>query len=232
MPKQQFLSCFYRRVPFAQPNAAAGFIPLFDWETLGRVLSDASASAQDDVLVVRGGRLMPSAVPRSLPQARAVLESGASLVVRRAEQRDTGLAELARSFATSFAGAVQIQLFVTPKSERGFGWHYDAEDVFILQTSGSKEYFFRQNTINPRPKPQPRYDFAAIRQERTPIMACTLAAGDWLYLPGGWWHVANAQSEDSLAISLGLLAPAGSASLGVGDAAPGLTQPSREQRQR
>ncbi len=31
-----------------------------------------------------------------------------------------------------------------------------------------------------------------------------LCAGDWLYLPGRWWHVAKCV-EDSLSISVGVL---------------------------
>ncbi|MFZ5893897.1 MAG: JmjC domain-containing protein [Myxococcota bacterium] len=176
----------------------------FDWRTLDHVLRCGVESSQSDVLVVRQGRLVPALPPRSLRDARLFLDTGASLVVRRAERRNNRLRELAASFADEIPGAAQVQLFITPKGARGFGWHYDAEDVFILQTMGSKNYFFRENTVNPRPSPQPVYDFSAVRRELTPIMTCTLLAGDWLYVPSGWWHVATAQ-EDSLSISVGLL---------------------------
>ena len=44
-------------------------------------------------------------------------------------------------------------------------------------------------------------------RETTPAIACTLIAGDWLYIPRGFWHVALA-SRDALSISVGLLTPA------------------------
>jgi ribosomal protein L16 Arg81 hydroxylase len=42
--------------------------------------------------------------------------------------------------------------------------------------------------------------------ERTPVIACTLLPGDWLYVPRGYWHVAHAR-EDSLSLSIGVLTP-------------------------
>lgn len=76
--------------------------------------------------------------------------------------------------------------------------------MFILQTVGTKNYFFRENTVNARPAPAASYDFSAILRERSVLMTSTLKRGDWLYIPAGWWHVADAM-EDSLSISLGVL---------------------------
>jgi ribosomal protein L16 Arg81 hydroxylase len=39
-------------------------------------------------------------------------------------------------------GEVHVQLFVAPAGTHSFGWHYDDEDVYIVQTEGSKDYFF------------------------------------------------------------------------------------------
>ena len=36
-----------------------------------------------------------------------------------------------------FAAPVDVHLYCTPAGQPGFGWHYDAEDVFVLQTAGS-----------------------------------------------------------------------------------------------
>ena len=50
----------------------------------------------------------------------------------------------------------------------GFSWHYDFEDVFIAQTDGAKEYFFRENTVDLQTRGgQP--DFTRVRDEVTPI---------------------------------------------------------------
>jgi ribosomal protein L16 Arg81 hydroxylase len=43
-------------------------------------------------------------------------------------------------------------------------------------------------------------------REIMPLMRCTLGAGDWLYLPAGYWHRAQAGAE-SISLSVGVRAP-------------------------
>lgn len=206
MAAARFASRYLGRVPFARPGSAAALAKCLDFRMLDRVLRQVTLARTelDDILVVNRGQLTDVFAPRSLFEARALFADGLSLVVRRAGERDAELSELGSGFERELSGVAQIQLFATPKGGRGFGWHYDAEDVFILQTAGTKEYFFRENTVNPRPPLQRSYDFSAVTRETTPIMASTLATGDWLYIPSGWWHVATAHT-DSLGVSLGLL---------------------------
>jgi hypothetical protein len=198
-PLADFLRDHLGRAPLARPAAAAAAVPRFDWPTLGRLLARPGL----ELLVVRGGRELPAAPPRGPSALRRLLDAGAGVVVRRAERHDAGLAGLAEDLARDLPGEVHVQLFATAKGTSGFGWHYDAEEVFIVQTHGEKDYFFRRNTLDPRPVPGAQPDFGRIREETTPTMTCALWPGDWLYLPRGWWHVARART-DSLSISLGV----------------------------
>jgi hypothetical protein len=191
---EQFLAHRRARRAFAQPSLAALRSSMFDWDVLGRVL----ASPHSDVLITRDGALLDSPAP-TLEQARAGLAGGVGLVARRAERCEASLCELARAFEQEFDRTAHVQLFVTPQGTRGFRWHYDLEDVLILQTSGQKTYYLRDNT---RPLPE-RPDFALIRDEVSPLAACTLAAGDALYIPRGMWHMGRAE-VDCFSISIGL----------------------------
>ena len=193
-------ACRRVRQPFAEPAIATPAIALFEWETLARLLA---ADPSPDTLVVRRAELLDHALPRSLDDVRALFGMGAGLVVRRAERHDEGLRDLASRFEAEHGGRAHAQLFVTPEGMHGFGWHYDAEDVFILQTVGEKSYYFRANTQSPRLGPGERPDFGAIARETSPTATTTLRAGDALYLPRGTWHVARART-DSFHISLGL----------------------------
>jgi ribosomal protein L16 Arg81 hydroxylase len=188
------------RRPFASAGTAFGAVPLLDWPAVGRVLE-----ARPDVLVVQRGRLLDEPAPRSLADARDLFARGVGFVIRHAERADRTFAEVAREFSDDVPGAIRIQLFTTPAGTHGFGWHYDAEEVFIAQTLGRKDYFFRANTIDRDPRLGAQPDFGRIREETTPLMQCTLVAGDWLYLPRGYWHVAKC-IEDSLSISIGVSA--------------------------
>ena len=202
-PLESFLATHFEREPFVQPSTARGAVPLLDWEVVGRLLE-----ARADVMTVRKGRLVPDLVPAHLAAARAVLGDGFSLVIRDCDLHDRGLSELARTFEADIGGEAAVQAFVSPVGSRSFGWHYDCEDVFIAQTAGVKEYQLRRNTVNPAPTldAMPR-DMQYERETSTMVLACTLVAGDWLYVPRGWWHVGQAAS-DSLSISIGLLSDA------------------------
>jgi hypothetical protein len=54
-------------------------------------------------------------------------------------------------YVTTFDRDKGIYTVRTPGGAEGFGWHYDVEDVFIVQTLGSKQYRLRKNTVNPWP---------------------------------------------------------------------------------
>ena len=88
--------------------------------------------------------------------------------------------------------------------EHGFSWHYDAEEVFIIQTSGQKEYSLRKNTVNPWPLIETIPSNMGYEREVMPLMRVLLSAGDWLYIPCGYWHKAEARDLDETAISLAL----------------------------
>ncbi|MBX9681963.1 MAG: cupin domain-containing protein [Gemmataceae bacterium] len=46
-------------------------------------------------------------------------------------------------------------------------------------------------------------------REIMPLMRCTLAAGDWLYIPGGYWRRTQAAEVESISLSIGVLSPTG-----------------------
>ena len=198
-PIDAFTREYLGRQPYAAPSTAAGAVSIFDWATLDSVLSRASPG---DILVVVRGKLVNAPTPRTLADARALLKQGIGLVIRHAESYDTALAELGHDIARVIAGEAHIQLFVTPGGTHGFGWHYDVEEVFIVQTDGAKDYFFRNNTVEPD-LAESKSDFSGFSKETSPIGTARLIRGDWLYIPARWWHVAKCL-EDSLSISIGI----------------------------
>jgi 50S ribosomal protein L16 3-hydroxylase len=199
MQLEQFCARHLGRVPLARPNAARATIAACDWDVFGRLL----ASRPDDALVVARGRLLDAPLPRSLSELRALFSLGAGVALRKPERDCPEVAAVAAAFARDLPGEQRVIVFATAKDTHGFGWHYDAEDVFIVQTAGDKTYYFRQNSVDPEPVRGAQPDFRTFAQEKTPIMECRLLAGDWLYLPRGYWHVARAHA-DSLSISIGV----------------------------
>ncbi len=195
-----FVRSNLRRTPYARPAMALGAVPLLDWNKLGRVLA---ADPPPDVLVAADGRLVDVPVPRTLSAARELMGKGLGIVVRNSERHDPELAALAHAFARDLPGEVQVQLYATPAGTQTFGWHYDLEDVFIAQTAGEKDYYFRANTVIAAGT-EARPDFGRVRSETSPLHASRLLPGDWLYIPSRWWHLVRSL-EDALSISIGVV---------------------------
>lgn len=196
-----FLRDKWRREPYAEAATAAGCDAVLNAETVPRLIESGE---ELDVLVVRNGRLVSQHQPRSTEEMKGMLREGCSLVLRNTERNDPALGELAAQVEERLSGEVAIQLYMTPGGYHSFGWHYDYEEVIILQTGGTKEYRLRENTVNPRPTRENMPKDMKFELETTPAQGCTLVKGDWLHIPSGWWHMALAR-QNSLSISIGVL---------------------------
>jgi 50S ribosomal protein L16 3-hydroxylase len=200
-PFAKFVEEYYLKLPFARSSGCTQAQELGNWDAIDRLL----AHHEIDAIAGRAGERWPG--ERIVPEnARQIVHEGYTLGIRHAQRHDSALASLAAEFEAAFGGKVDIHLYCTPAGEPGFGWHYDAEEVFILQTAGSKQWRLRKNTVHPWPlieaiPSDQRYD-----REIMPVMQCNLLPGDWLYIPGGYWHSTQA-GEESISLSVGVQAP-------------------------
>lgn len=204
----QFVAEYYCKLPHSGTCADRCDCELGQWNVLEKVVS-----AQDaDVMVVRKGRRFEG--DWSSETLRELVEQGCTILVRHAERHDEQLQRLADDFRRVFHAPVNIHMYATPAGHFGFDWHYDVEEVFILQTTGQKEYSLRKNTVNPWPLPGGMPADLKYERELMPLMRCRLAAGDWLYIPNGYWHKAEAAGEEvAISLAVGVMAPAAMAVL-------------------
>ena len=198
----QFVEQHYLKVPFASQGGCAHLRSLASPEVVEAILQAAEA----DLFITRQGEWWSGPRPQSANDARALVAAGYNFGVRHAERNHEGLAALAASFARMFAGAVDIQMYWTASKTKGLGWHYDAEDVFVLQTTGAKTWELRKNTVHPWPLIETLPRDMHYEREIMPLMRCELSAGDWLYIPAGYWHSTHAE-EESFSLSVGILPP-------------------------
>ena len=201
MPREAFLREHFQRTPLAQPSLGRSIAPLLQWGTVERLVD-----ARADMLLVRNSKLWRDEPPASFAEVSRLFREGWSVVLRHTEEHDPGMRAIAEAFQRELPGEVVVQVYATPGDFHSFSWHYDVEDVFIVQTVGTKEYFLRENTVNPRPTLDAMPKDMQYERETSPVVGATLAAGDCLYIPRGWWHVAKAR-EDALSISVGVLSP-------------------------
>ena len=201
VPVHEFLHRTFTRVPFAMPDRAARYTHEFTEADIATVVEDGRSLLR----VVRNGHLIHEMARLSWEEAQAYYRRGHTLLVRYAERSSAKFEALAQAFAQFFHSPVDIQVYLTPDKNQAFGWHYDLEEVFIIQVQGCKEYTIRQNTLNPLPVWETMPADMAYERETSRIrLTCRLEAGDWLYIPSGWWHIARTQAA-SMHLSIGVM---------------------------
>jgi 50S ribosomal protein L16 3-hydroxylase len=196
---QRFVAEYFHRLPYSTSALAKPLCELGTWEALTAILADDMS----DILVCRRNEQFDGKSPRTADEANRLVVEGYTLLVRHAERHDPRLAKLAEEFAKDFAAPVNIHMYCTPGGQYGFGWHYDAEEVFIVQTSGRKEYSLRKNTVNPWPIEETLPADMHYEREIMPLMKCELSAGDWLYIPSGYWHMGQSH-ETAISLAIGV----------------------------
>ena len=200
-PKKSFLDKHFTRLPFSRPQGAIDLTDHLNWKTVENIIKEGKSVLR----IVQDGRVIKDYVNLSYEEALAHHKKGHTLLLRFAEKSSPELKALADDFQKSFHSTVDIQLYCTPEGHNAFGWHYDVEEVFIIQTKGSKAYTIRPNTIHPNPLVRSIPQDLGYEKEKTPIeIKVTLKEGDFLYIPSGWWHVARTQKE-SMHISVGIM---------------------------
>lgn len=194
----EFIEAHLHRLPLALAGSAGTLCSVGSWDVLERIV----VQPQCDLLIIRRGEQLQNHQLADATRLCDVVSRGYTVRVRHAERHDADIKSLAMLFEATFEAPVDVHLYATPADSFGFSWHYDAEDVFILQTAGEKEYFLRKNTVNPWPLEETIPADLRYERELMPLMRATLMAGDLLYIPCGYWHRAQANPGSDVAISL------------------------------
>lgn len=198
---REFFEQCYGREPVLCPQSARFARELASVETCRRLITRADV----DVMLVRDGR--PAHVTRpSLQKAEELFSDGFTWVLRDVDHGDDDLAQFGRCLASELHGSLHLQVYRTPGGHHGFGWHFDPEEVFFIQTVGNKRMRLRRNTQHPHPIAEQMPTFLSPRDEAGPIVEHLLGPGDCLYIPAGYWHAASAD-EPTVSISAGVRAP-------------------------
>ena len=200
-PKEEFLKKHFAKIPFSKPDAAKHLIHLLNWDVVNHILKEKKSITR----IVKNGIVTQDYADIDSVKATDYYKYGHTLLLRYAEKSHSLLNNLAQDFSKSFLTEVDIQLYCTPEGQNAFGWHYDIEEVFIIQTAGSKLYTIRNNTIHPKPLLSSIPKDLQFEKETSDLqLQVLLEPGDWLYIPSGWWHIAQTQSA-SMHISVGLM---------------------------
>ncbi|MCK5755527.1 MAG: cupin-like domain-containing protein, partial [Mycobacterium sp.] len=153
-------------------------------------------------------------MPDQVDSAKVLGEfaSGATIVLQGLHRLWPPVIDFVRQAVDELGHPVQANAYVTPPGSRGFDFHYDVHDVFVLQVSGYKRWVVHE-PVHAHPLPsQPWTQHRAAIAERVtgePVIDAVLAPGDALYLPRGWVHAAQAQDTTSIHLTIGVAAVTG-----------------------
>ncbi len=151
------------------------------------------------------------------------LRTGSTLIVNAIQEYHPPVARLARDIEGALATYVNVNLYASWHSTRGFATHWDDHDVFVIQVTGAKEWrLFKPTRSSPTSyDSQPTSPLNAERGSHSsrvampdyghhssgwgapasespphPAWVGTLTAGDVLFIPRGWWHDARVDCAD------------------------------------
>jgi bifunctional lysine-specific demethylase and histidyl-hydroxylase NO66 len=138
-------------------------------------------------------------------RARNDFADGYTIVLDNVEQCVRTVGSLAHAIEVELNFATKVNAYVTPPGSQGFLAHYDEHDVLILQIQGSKVWHLYDGVDVPphEMRRQEPVDMAGLPFPTDVRME----VGDVLYLPRGRVHAAEATSEPSVHLTVGIHAP-------------------------
>ena len=211
---EEFLTNFWGQTFKHVPGTPDKFSRLFPWQRLNEALEQHRLDFPRIRLTRDGERLQPNsyishsdpgrnrvAVPRlRYDKLTQELNNGATLVLDRVDELYEPLRALAEALELFFHERIQINAYAGWKTSRGFDLHWDDHDVFILQVTGRKQWMVHGMTL--------AYPLAGDPKEpkptEPPLWDHILEAGDLLYIPRGFWHVAYPLNEPTLHLTVGV----------------------------
>ena len=153
--------------------------------------------AGGNVKLVKEGRQGRAEGRLSFEQLQQYYNMGATVVFDQLERRWPPITELARSVQQWSGIRTEVNMYRTPPNAQGFRAHYDFEDVFIVQVHGIKRWrvwtpdaMVGQHVL---PIKDPRTEVLRAKDlvPSTEPRAVELRAGDVLYIPRGFPHMAE-----------------------------------------
>lgn len=201
---EHFKKHFFRQHPFVAHQAAPELRKLLGWPLLLQIFE----SRHQNCWLAHQGKLHPNENLNqgslNLQEAMNAFEEGYTILVRHSEAAHPELKKIAQEFQQFFESDIDVQIFGTPELKQGFDWHYDSEEVFIIQSSGTKEFRLRKNRKS-NPISFSKFPKNANLEEEmeSSEMRIKLGPGDFLYIPAGYWHCAQALAP-SFHLSIGV----------------------------
>ena len=213
---ESFLATDYGRRFVHVPGTPGKFSSLLPWPVLNDILEQHRLEPPRLRLTREGKSVPPERYVSYQPNRRKngqpiprlnstvltrELREGATLVLDNVDELHRPIRRIAESLERIFHVRVQVNSYSGWRTSHGFDLHWDDHDVFILQVAGRKAWKVYGMT---RPFPLGRDVERADVPPTEVLWEGLLQAGDLLYIPRGWWHVATPLDEPTLHLTVGV----------------------------
>ncbi|QYG09825.1 cupin domain-containing protein [Janthinobacterium sp. PAMC25594] len=139
-------------------------------------------------------------------QFYGLMGAGATAIFNRIEVYSPYIKGLCMEVADFAGGNVAANAYLSYTGSGTFGKHWDTHDVFVIQLFGTKRWQVFEPTL-----PLPLRSQTSQNVKRTcpeeAVFDGVLEAGDVMYLPRGWWHVATPMDHVSFHVTVGMYYP-------------------------
>jgi ribosomal protein L16 Arg81 hydroxylase len=198
-----------RKLLFRRSAGENRFAALLDWTTL-RAAIEGNVFPPDKLRVTQESKDVPALFymdkgkinPAKLA---ALLDRGMSLIAVPLDPYVPALNTLCSDIRAQTGEATVGSAVVTTGNAGALKLHYDRQDIIVLQLEGSKRWRLYGPPVDtpigampaqPLPQGEPYFDEV-------------LRAGDFLFLPGGFWHHCENSSERSIHFTIMMEPPTG-----------------------
>jgi ribosomal protein L16 Arg81 hydroxylase len=210
LDRNAFLSGHWEKDWLHLSGAADRFAGLLGWDELSAILENTRIAPPLIRLSKDGQAIEPERYVYTPPGAGnsprldcgrlvALLADGATLVLQGMEDIAPKVRALSLSFRDALQARTHVNLYAGWRSDNGLDLHWDPHEVMVLQLHGRKRWqIFRPTQDYPLDTGVPAKPAGAAAWDGM------LNAGDVLYLPRGWWHVAYPVNEPSMHLTFGI----------------------------
>jgi hypothetical protein len=168
---------------------------------LGQGTGVAGASLTRRLELRREGKAFDDALAPD--KVYAHFRTGKTLIHAGLNHTRPNLRRLCAILTTKFAAPSEAVAYLTPAGQQGARAHSDPSDVYVIQLEGTKHWQVWATPGSRRLGVDRDYTIAELGQ---PMMDISLRPGDVLYIPYGTPHVAAAQEQVSLHLTVVALA--------------------------
>ncbi|NUT49128.1 MAG: hypothetical protein HOV94_17735 [Saccharothrix sp.] len=136
-------------------------------------------------------------------KARSLVGAGATVAFYQVHHWIDSLGTITDRISSALRAGCETTVFHTPASNPGLAWHRDAQHVFAVQITGSKQWRVEDEA------PSTWWSPGALAGggPDTEVTSFTLRRGEVLYLPPGVAHSARATDESSTHVSFVIQEP-------------------------